>query len=336
MSKQLGEGSTAIRLSLTLDYTQDVAVRAAEVERLDAAGLDAVWIQEGYSFDAVSAIGYLAGRTRQVRLGTAILNVYSRTPALLAMTAAGCDALSAGRFVLGLGTSGPQVIAGFHGVPFELPLARMRETTDICRMVWRRQPLVYPGRTVQVPHGATAGSPTSRGLKLVNAPARSQIPIYWAAMGDRSVASAAELADGWLPFFYVPERAEQAFGPALRDGLARRDPVLGDLEVVAPVTVAIGDDLDAEALLDRERRRIALYVGGMGKPGANFYHDLAVRMGWGEAAATIRELFSAGRRGEAAAAVPADWLAGAGQPGGIARTGRGAGGGVRRSWRDDA
>lgn len=236
--------SRTMDLSVTLDYTQDVVALLPEIRALESAGVDGLWIQEGYSFDAVSAIGFLAAHTGGIRLGTAILNVFSRSPALLAMTAAGCDHLSGGRFSLGLGSSGPQVVEGFHGVGYDRPLTRIRETIDVCRMVWRREPLRYEGRTVTVPL-------TERGrpLKLVNQPVRPAVPVYWAALGDRSVTAAAETADGWLPFFFVPERSDRAFGDALRDGTKRRDPVLGALDVVAHVDVAVGEGLDADRLL---------------------------------------------------------------------------------------
>ncbi|KIF66824.1 F420-dependent oxidoreductase [Streptomyces sp. AcH 505] len=296
-------------LSMTLDYTQDVVARLPGIRDLEAAGLDALWVQEGYSFDAVSAIGFLAAHTTRVRLGTAILNVYSRSPALLAMTAAGCDQLSGGRFCLGLGASGPQVVEGFHGVPYERPLARIRETIDVCRTVWRREPLSYQGRSVVVPLPAGSGTGQGVPLKLVNRPRRADIPVYWAALGDLSVAAAAETADGWLPFFFVPERAGQAFGAPLARGTALRDPALGPLDVVASVDVAVGDGLDTEELLRPARERIALYAGGMGSRTSNFYHTLACRMGWEKEAGLMQDLFLAGKRAEAAAAVPADWLA---------------------------
>lgn len=295
--------SRTMDLSVTLDYTQDVVALLPEIRALESAGVDGLWIQEGYSFDAVSAIGFLAAHTGRIRLGTAILNVFSRSPALLAMTAAGCDHLSGGRFSLGLGSSGPQVVEGFHGVGYDRPLTRIRETIDVCRMVWRREPLRYEGRTVTVPL-------TERGrpLKLVNQPVRPAIPVYWAALGDRSVTAAAETADGWLPFFFVPERADRAFGDALRDGAKRRDPVLGALDVVAHVDVAVGEGLDADRLLAPARSRIALYVGGMGSRQSNYYNALARRMGWEREAAEIQDHFLAGRRAEAAAAVPTEWL----------------------------
>jgi F420-dependent oxidoreductase-like protein len=295
-------------LSVTLDYTQDVPSRLSEIRDLEAAGVDAAWIQEGYSFDAVSAIGFLAAQTTTIRLGTAILNVYSRSPALLAMTAAGCDHLSGGRFMLGLGASGPQVVEGFHGVEYSQPMVRIKETIEACRMVWRRESLEYAGRSVQVPLPGGSGTGLGKPLKLVNRPDRESIPVYWAALGERSVAAAAQVADGWLPFFFVPERSVQVFGESLKLGTDRRDPALGPLDVVASVTVGIGDGLDRETLLRRARAHIALYVGGMGSATANFYNELAVRMGWEQEARSIQNLYLSGKRAEAAAAVPEEWL----------------------------
>jgi F420-dependent oxidoreductase-like protein len=175
-------------------------------------------------------------------------------------------------------------------------------------MVWRREPLEYHGRSVAVPLPAEQGTGEGKPLKIINRPDRPDIPVYWAALGDRSVAAAAEVANGWLPFFFVPERAGQVFGAALERGTQRRDPNLGALDVVASVNVAIGDGLDAEALLQRARAHIALYLGGMGSRRSNFYNTLACRMGWEKEAKEIQDLFLDGKRAEAAAAVPSEWL----------------------------
>ena len=295
-----------MRLSTTLDYTQDVLALVDRVRAMEAAGLDAVWVQEGYSYDAVSAVAFLAARTDRLQVGTAILNVFSRTPALLAMTAAGLDHLSGGRFALGLGSSGPQVVEGFHGVPFDRPLTRVRETVDICRAVWRREPLQHHGAVFDVPLPAGVGTGLGKPLKLVN-PVQRQVPVYLAALGPASVRAAAEIADGWLPFFWVPERAADVHGSVLAGGRAARSPELGSLDVVAPVEVAVGDDLPASTW-DHARARIALYVGGMGSRSANFYADNARAMGWSAEADAIQEHFLAGRVQEARSAVPEEWL----------------------------
>ena len=296
-----------MQLSTTLDYTQDVLALAEQVCAMEAAGLDAVWVQEGYSFDAVSAIGYLAARTERVQLGTAIANVFSRTPALLAMTAAGLDHLSGGRFVLGLGSSGPQVVEGFHGVPYDRPLTRLKETVEICRTVWRREPLVHEGRAFTVPLPPDQGTGLGKPLKLVNRPDRAEVPVFIAALGAKSVEAAAEIADGWLPFFWVPSRAAAVYGDSLAAGAARRPASRAPLQVVAPVEVAIGDDLPGSTW-DHARAHVALYVGGMGSRTANYYADTARRMGWKAAADEIQDHFLAGRVAEARAAVPEEWL----------------------------
>lgn len=298
-----------MRLSYTLDYTKDVVALTPTILDLENAGLDLLWLQEAYSFDAVSAIGYLAAKTSTIGLGTAILNVYSRTPGVLGMTAAGCDHLSGGRFHLGLGASGPQVVEGFHGMAYSKPLTRTKEVVDIVRKVVGREVVEFSGDTVSVPLTKEAGGTgLGKPLKLINKPDRSVVPIYLAALGDKSVETAAEIAEGWLPFFWVPEQAQQVFGAALAPGLAKRSVDLGALDIVANTTVAIGENLDRDALLQGMRNHIALYVGGMGARNANFYNDLAQRMGWVDEALAIQEFFLTGKRDEAAAAVPQAWL----------------------------
>ncbi len=298
-----------MRLSFTLDYTKDVVALTPTILDLEKAGLDLLWLQEAYSFDAVSAIGYLAAKTTAIGLGTAILNVYSRTPGVLGMTAAGCDHLSGGRFHLGLGASGPQVVEGFHGMAYAKPLTRTKEVVDIVRKIVGREVVEYAGDTVSVPLTKEAGGTgLGKPLKLINKPDRPVVPIYLAALGDKSVETTAEIAEGWLPFFWVPEKAQQVFGGALAPGLAKRSADIGALDIVANTTVAIGENLDRDALLQGMRNHIALYVGGMGARNANFYNDLAQRMGWVDEALAIQEFFLTGKREEAAAAVPQAWL----------------------------
>ncbi|MDO8733289.1 MAG: LLM class F420-dependent oxidoreductase [Actinomycetota bacterium] len=298
-----------MRLSYTLSYTQDVVALTPVIQDLESAGLDLLWLQEAYSFDAVSALGYLAGKTSTIGLGSAILNAYSRTPAVLGMTAAGLDHLSGGRFHLGLGASGPQVVEGFHGMPYSKPLTRTKEVVEIVRKVVAREVVEYTGETVSVPLTKEAGGTgLGKPLKLINKPDRPVVPIYLAALGDKSVETTAEIAEGWLPFFWVPENAQRVFGASLTPGLAKRSAELPALDIVANTTVAIGENLDREALLAGMRNHIALYVGGMGARNANFYNDLAQRMGWVDEALAIQEFFLTGKREEAAAAVPQAWL----------------------------
>jgi F420-dependent oxidoreductase-like protein len=248
-----------------------------------------------------------------VEIGTGILNVYSRTPALVAMTAAGCDFVSAGRFVLGLGASGPQVVEGFHGVPFEQPARRVQEYIAACRMIWRRErPFEFHGRTISAPLPPGEGTGLGKPLKIINHPVRSDIPIWWASLKERSVAATAEVADGWLPLFFVPDKFERVWGEALREGTVRRDPSLAPLEIAAGGMVAIGEELvgdEQRRILDRARPQTALYVGGMGARGKNFYNDIAVAYGYEREAAEVQDLYLAGRKDEAAAAVPGEMLA---------------------------
>jgi F420-dependent oxidoreductase-like protein len=254
-------------------------------------------------------MGYLAARTQRVEIAAGILPIYSRTPSLLAMTAAGIDALSGGRCILGLGASGPQVIEGFHGVPYDRPLARTREVIQICRQIWRREgPVIHQGSAYQLPLPAEQGTGLAKPLKLITRPVRAQIPIWVAALGERNVAMTAELAEGWLPMFFVPDRVKEVFGPALDAGLARRDPSLGSLEIAAGGLCAIGEEAEVGAIRDYARAGAALYIGGMGAKGRNFYNDLVCRYGYGREAAEIQDLYLAGHKAEAAAKVPADLL----------------------------
>jgi F420-dependent oxidoreductase-like protein len=259
---------------------------------------------EVYTFDAVSQLGYLAAVTERVELMSGILPIYSRTPALTAMTAAGLDFVSGGRFTLGLGASGPQVIEGWHGVPYDAPLQRTREIVEICRRVWRRERLVHDGPKYTVPLPADQGTGLGKPLKLINTPVRERIPVLLAAIGPKNVELAAEIAEKWEPIFFHPERAADVWGESLEAGRAKRDPELGELDVVTGVPVAIGEDVDH--LIDLVRPGLALYVGGMGARGRNFYNDLACRYGYEAEAKTVQDLYLDGRKDEAAAAVPED------------------------------
>ena len=218
------------------------------------------------------------------------------------MTAAGLDYVSDGRFMLGLGASGPQVIEGFHGVRYDAPLARTREIVQICRQVWRRERVVHDGRYYQIPLPADRGTGLGKPLKIINHPVRERIPISLAAIGPKNVALAAEIAEGWQPIFFDPLRADSVWGEPLAAGKALRDESLGELDVIVPVAVAIGED--TEPLLDWIRPQLALYIGGMGARGRNFYHDLASRYGYEREATTIQDLYLDGRKEEATAAVP--------------------------------
>ncbi|KAF0847258.1 F420-dependent oxidoreductase-like protein [Nocardia caishijiensis] len=293
-----------MRIGLSINYSGGFKEVAAEVADLERAGLDVVFVPEAYSFDAVSALGFLAARTERVQLASGILQLYTRTPSLTAMTAAGLDFVSDGRFILGIGASGPQVIEGFHGVPYDAPIGRTRELIEICRTVWRREKLNYQGKYYQIPLPAERGTGLGKELKLINHPVRENIPVLLAALGPKNVELAAELAEGWQPIFFLPEKANDVWGDALTAGKAKRDPALGDLEVYAGPALAIGENVTP--LLEFVKPHLALYIGGMGAKGKNFYHTLATKYGYGEAADRIQELYLAGDKQAAAAAVPDD------------------------------
>lgn len=294
-----------MRIGMPLNYAGGFAETVADLQRYEKAGLDIVFVPEAYSFDAVSQLGFIAARTERVAIASGILQIYTRTPSLTAMTAAGLDYVSGGRFTLGMGASGPQVIEGFHGVPYTAPLARTREIIEICRAVWRRERLVYPGQHYTIPLPAGQGTGLGKPLKLINHPVRERIPILLAAIGPKNVALAAEMAEGWEPIFFLPERAGEVWGDALEQGRSRRPAELGPLDVVAAAPLAITEDAaTAGQLLDLVRPQLALYVGGMGARGKNFYNDLAGRYGFAAEAATIQDLYLDGHKEQAAAAVP--------------------------------
>jgi len=306
-----------MRLSTTLGYAGNVVDDVQRVVALEKAGLDIVWVPETWGFDAATQLGFLAARTSTVHIGAGILPIYSRTPTLIAQTAAGLDLLSGGRAILGLGSSGPQVIEGWHGVPFDRPLQRTREIVAICRQVWRRELVVHDGACYRLPlpppkdEGLGLGLGLGKPLKLLTHPVRADIPIYLASLAPRSVELTAEVADGWLPIFYLPEKARAVWGDALARGAARRSPGLGPLEVVAGGLCAIGEDENENVVGLREQARpqLALYVGGMGAPGKNFYTSLMARYGYQRQAEQIQALYLAGERSAAAAAVPEELLA---------------------------
>lgn len=289
-----------MRLGLNLGYwgpgpiAEEQLQLTLEAERL---GYDSVWVAEAYGSDAVSIMAWLAVQTSRIGIGSAIMQIPARTPTLTAMTAATLDALSGGRFRLGLGVSGPQVSEGWYGQPFDHPLARTREYVDIIRMALSRQTVRYDGQFYRLPRPGGEGKP----LKMILHPLRERIPIYLAAMGPKNVALTAEIADGWIPLFFAPEHAGIWKEP-LQEGAARGGRDLSTLDVAPFVAVAIGNDLPA--LRDRMRPMLALYVGGMGSAKTNFYNRLVTRYGYGDAAAKIQAAYLAGDRATAMAAVP--------------------------------
>jgi F420-dependent oxidoreductase-like protein len=293
-----------MRIGLGINYTGGFKEVAAEVADLERAGLDIVFVPEAYSYDAVSALGYLAAKTERVQLASGILQLYTRTPTLTAMTAAGLDYVSDGRYILGLGASGPQVIEGFHGVAYDAPIGRTREVVEICRKVWRRERLEFEGKYYTIPLPAEQGTGLGKPLKLINHPVRERIPVLLAALGPKNVQLAAEIAEGWQPIFFLPEQAGEIWGDSLAAGKAKRDPALGDLDVFAGLALAIGDTV--EPLRAWVKPYLALYIGGMGAKGKNFYHTLATKYGYGAEADRIQELYLAGQKEEAAKVVPDD------------------------------
>ncbi|GLU46131.1 LLM class F420-dependent oxidoreductase [Nocardiopsis ansamitocini] len=294
-----------MHLSMPMGYSGDIKQSVDQVVELEKAGLDTVWVAEAYGYDSPTLMGYLAARTERVTIGAAIIPLYTRTPSLIAQTAAGLDYLSDGRAIIGLGASGPQVIEGWHGVPYTKPLARTREIIEICRSVWAREtPLTHEGKVYTLPLPAEQGTGLGKPLKIINHPVRPSIPLYVAALGEKNVELTAEVADGWLPHLFIPEKAASVWGASLAAGRAKRDPGLGELQIAAGGMIAIGEGPETKKLLDFARPTIALYVGGMGAKGKNFYNSLAQRYGYEEAAATIQDLYLAGKKDEAAAAVP--------------------------------
>ena len=297
-----------MKLSMPLVYAGNPRETADQVVGLEKAGLDLIWVAEPYGFDAPTLMGYLAAKTETVQIGAGILNVYSRTPGALLQTAAGLDTVSGGRAVLGLGASGPQVIEGFHGLPYDRPLTRTREVIEVLRMGLRHEKLDYQGKTISLPLPEGQGLGLGKPLKLLNKPERPSVPLWVAALGDKNVAMTAEVADGWLPFLYYPEKAQQVWGEPLARGAAKRSADLAPLEVCAGGMVAIGEGPETKALLDFMRPMYALYVGGMGARDKNFYNQLACEYGFEKEAKEIQDLYLSGKKKEAEALVPLEWL----------------------------
>jgi len=298
-----------MKISTMLMYDGNPRNAADQITAWEKAGLDTVWVAEAYGFDSPTLMGYLAAKTETVEIGSAIMNIYSRTPGALLQTAAGLDNVSGGRAILGLGASGPQVIEGFHGVPYAKPLARTREIVEIVRAGLRREPLTADGE-FKLPLTKEQGAVTGMGkaLKLLTKPERDTIPIYIAALGPKNVELAAEIADGLLPHLFYPEKIAQVMGEPIKAGTAKRDPSLGGLNIVAGGMLAIGEGPDTKALLDFARPIFALYIGGMGAKGKNFYNDLACAYGYEKEATEIQELYLSGKKKEAEALVPTEWL----------------------------
>jgi F420-dependent oxidoreductase-like protein len=287
---------------LQLGYADPAGEVALAVEA-DRLGFHSVWTSESYGADAVTPLAWIAARTERINVGSAIMQMPARTPAATATTVATLDILSGGRVLLGLGTSGPQVAEGWHGQPWGKPLARTREYVEIVRAILRReQPLEHHGAHYDVPYSGPDATGLGKPLKIIVRPLRAEVPIYLAAIGPKNVALAAEIADGWLPIFFSPERLAEVHGPSLAEGFAARGGRPDDWDLAPLVPVVVDDDV--QACRDMLKPLLALYVGGMGARGQNFYNRLAQRYGYGAEAAVIQDLFLAGKKGEAAASVP--------------------------------
>jgi F420-dependent oxidoreductase-like protein len=290
-----------VHLDLNIGYW-GAAVDPELLLHAERLGYRCAWAAEAYGADAATVLAAVAARTTRIGIGSAIFQMPARTPAMTAMTAATLDDLSGGRFRLGLGVSGPQVVEGWHGVAYGRPLRRTREYVAIVRAILaRREPLTFAGEDYRIPYDGPGATGLGKPLKLIGAP-HPHIPVYLATIGPHSVALTAEIADGWLPVFYSPERAAEVFGPHLAEGAGRRAPERGRLEVVPTVQTVISEDLDAARA--QVKPMLALYLGGMGARGRNFYTDLAGRYGYEEEAATIQDLYLAGEKERAVEAVP--------------------------------
>ncbi len=287
-----------MKLGLNLGYAPPGTNPADLVplaQRAEELGYDSVWAAEAWGTDAVTVLAWIAARTSRIKVGSAIMQIPGRSPANTAMTAATLDLMSGGRFILGLGTSGPQVVEGWHGDAWGKPLGKTREYVEIVRTALRRDVVEHHGEHYRIPYDGPNATGLGKPLKMMLRPLRADIPIYLAAIGPKNVALAAEIADGWLPIFVDPERFDAAFGASIA---GRRD----GFEIAATVSVLVGDDV--EALRDGLKPYIALYVGGMGAKGKNFYNSLVRRYGWDDAAERIQELYLGGKQREAIAAVP--------------------------------
>jgi F420-dependent oxidoreductase-like protein len=271
---------------------------AREADRL---GYDSIWAAEAYGSDAATVLAWLATNTERAKVASGIFQMPARTPAMTAMTAATLDNISGGRFMLGLGISGPQVVEGWHGQPFDKPIRRSREYVEIVRKALARETLTYDGEFYKLPRPGGPGKP----LKLIIKPVQERIPIYLAAIGPKNTALAAEIADGWLPTLFAPEHFD-VFRPSLEEGAARSGRSLDDLDITPQVSLAIYDDVDhARNFL---RPYLALYIGGMGSREKNFYTELVTRYGFGDAAREVQDLYLSGKQAEAMAAIPDDLI----------------------------
>jgi F420-dependent oxidoreductase-like protein len=294
-----------MRLGLVVGYSgSKIELPMDMIHAADELGYYALWTSEAYGSDAVVPLAWIGAQTRNIRLGTAIMQMPGRTPANTAMTAMTLDELSGGRFLLGLGLSGPQVVEGWHGVAYGKPLGKTREYVEIVRKILKREePLVHRGEHYQIPYAGPDATGLGKPLKSILHP-RPDIPIYLASIGPKNVALTAEIANGWLPFLFSPRHYDAVYAGNVNEGFAAAGGGKGLTHFdIAPSTQVIIDD-DLESARNRLKPMLALYIGGMGAKGKNFYNELTVRYGYEEAAETIQTLYLSGQKAEAIAAVP--------------------------------
>jgi F420-dependent oxidoreductase-like protein len=281
-----------MRLAIHLSYSgAKLSIDTERIREAERLGYDSIWTAEAYGSDAVVPAAWIAAHTSKIHVGTAIMQIAGRTPAMTAMTAMTLDALSNGRFRLGLGVSGPQVVEGWHGEPFGKPLRKTREYVDVVRAILRREkPVEFRGDYYQIPYAGPDATGLGKPLKSI-LHARADMPIYIAAIGPKNVAMTAEIADGWIPIFFSPRRMPM-FRAWLEDGFKRAGRSGAGFDIMPGVTVVLGDDVDA--CRASVKARMALYIGGMGARGKNFYNELAQRYGYEGPAKTIQDLYLAG------------------------------------------
>ena len=298
-----------MKLALMLGYSgAEMNLPVARVRRAEELGYDSVWTAEAYGSDAMTPLAYLAAKTERIKLGTGIMQLAARTPANAAMSAATIDAMAGGgRFIAGIGVSGPQIVEGWYGQPWGRPYWRIKDYVEIMRKIWARQaPVVHDGREIALPFTGPGSAGLAKPLRSI-LHMNPSIPIYLGTGNEATVKLTAEIADGWLPLGFVPGSLPE-YLPWLEAGFQRAGggKSLADFEILASVHVQVGAEV--QAAMDTMKPGVALYVGGMGARGKNFHKDMMIRRGFGDAAERIQELFLAGRKQEAAAAVPDDWV----------------------------
>lgn len=293
-----------MKLGLSIGYSGgNVSIPIDRIQEAEQLGYDSVWTAEAYGSDAVTPLAYLAAKTSRIKLGTGIMQIAARTPAMCGMTMATLDALAGGgRVLVGLGLSGPQVIEGWHGMPYDKPLARLREYVDILRQIWAREkPVALEGKAYQLPYQGPGATGLGKPLKSILH--TNRLPIYLATMQPNSIRLTAEVADGWLPIWFSPHRIDM-FRADIEEGFKRagNGKSWKDFDIAAGCTVIMGDDV--KACLAQIKPTLALYVGGMGAKNKNFHNEMVSKYGYGDVAIKIQELYLSGRKAEATALVP--------------------------------